>query len=84
MSEQILRTKTGKVISRSGEKSLKVAIDYKVKHPKYGKYVRRRSTFAVHDEKNQAKLGDVVVISPCRPYSRMKSWRLIKILEKAI
>ncbi len=84
MSEQILKTQTGKVISCSGEKSLRVAMDYKVKHPKYGKYVRRRSTFAVHDEQNQAKVGDVVVISPCRPYSKTKSWRLIKVLEKAL
>jgi len=83
MSEQVLRTQTGKVVSSSGNKSIKVTIDYKVKHPKYGKYVRRRSKLSVHDEHNQANLGDLVMISPCRPRSKTKSWRLVKVLEKA-
>ena len=84
MQDQKLKTLTGVVTSNSGNKSIKIAIDYKVRHPKYGKYIRRRTKFAVHDERNQASVGDVVEIIECRPYSKTKSWRLIKVLEKAV
>jgi len=83
MQDQKLKTKTAVVISNSGDKSIKVAIDYKVRHPKYGKYVRRRTTLSVHDEHNQAGVGDVVEVSQCRPHSKTKSWRLVNVLEKA-
>ena len=59
-----------------------LGIDYKVKHPKYGKYVRRRTTLGVHDENNVAKIGDFVEVVQCRPYSKTKTWRLVKVLEK--
>jgi small subunit ribosomal protein S17 len=72
------------VVSRSGDKSIKVAIEYKVKHPKYGKYVKRRTTFCVHDEQNKAGVGDVVEVVESRPYSRTKRWRLVNVLEKAL
>ena len=75
---------TGIVTSNSGNKSLRVTIDYKVKHPKYGKYIRRRMKLAVHDERNEGGVGDVVEIAECRPYSKMKSWRLIRVVQKAI
>jgi small subunit ribosomal protein S17 len=84
MKDRKPKTLTGLVISNSGEKSIKVAIDFKVKHPKYNKYVRRRTKLGVHDEHGQAAPGDTVEIGQCRPYSRTKSWRLIKVLEKAV
>lgn len=83
MQERKLKTLTGVVISHSGNKSIKVAIDFKVRHPKYGKYIRRRTKLGVHDEHNQAGVGDVVEIAQCRPYSKTKSWRLAKVVEKA-
>jgi len=84
MQEKRLKTLTGLVISKSGNKSVKVAIDYKVRHPKYNKYIRRRTRLGVHDEHNQAGLGDLVEIAQCRPYSKTKSWRLIKVVQKAV
>jgi small subunit ribosomal protein S17 len=84
MQDKKLKTVTGVVMSSSGDKSIKVAIDYKVKHPKYGKYVKRRTKLGVHDEHNQAGAGDVVELAQCRPYSKTKSWRLVKVLEKAV
>jgi small subunit ribosomal protein S17 len=83
MQEIKIKTETAVVVSNSGEKSIRVTIDYKVKHPKYGKYIKRRKKIAVHDEKNQAQVGDVVEITECRPYSKTKSWRLVKIVQKA-
>ena len=74
---------TGKVVSRSGDKSVKVAIDYKIKHPKYGKYMRRRTKLGVHDESNQCGVGDLIEITQCRPISKSKSYRLVKVLSKA-
>ena len=83
MQERKSKTMTAMVISNSGNKSIKIAIDFKVRHPKYGKYVRRRTKFGVHDEHNQAGAGDIVEIAECRPYSKTKSWRLVRVLEKA-
>ncbi|MHC4264599.1 MAG: 30S ribosomal protein S17 [Planctomycetota bacterium] len=78
-----IKTETAVVVSNSGDKSIRVTIDYKIKHPKYGKYIKRRKKLAVHDEKNQAHIGDVVEITECRPYSKTISWRLVKIVQKA-
>ena len=83
MQNRELKTLTGVVVSNSGDKSIKVAIDFKVRHPKYGKYVKRRTKFGVHDEHNQAGAGDVVEFAQCRSYSKTKSWRLVKVVEKA-
>jgi small subunit ribosomal protein S17 len=83
MQDRKLKTLTGVVISNSGDKSIKIAIDFKVRHPKYGKYVKRRSKLAVHDERNQAGVGDVVEVAQCRPHSKTKSWRLVRVVEKA-
>lgn len=71
------------VVSRSGNKTVKVTIGYKVKHPLYGKYIKRRTALSVHDEENKANVGDVVEIEECRPYSKTKNWRLVKVLETA-
>jgi small subunit ribosomal protein S17 len=79
-----LKMKRAVVISKSGDKSIKVQIDYRVKHPVYGKYVRRRTRLGVHDPKNQAGIGDLVEIVECRPISKTKSWRLVKVLQKGI
>lgn len=82
MPDSKVKTLTAAVVSKSGDKSVTVAIDYKVKHPKYGKYMRRRTKLTVHDEHNQSGVGDVVEIAQCRPRSKRKSWRLLKIVQK--
>jgi len=84
MQDRKLKTVTGVVISNSGDKSIKIAIDFKVRHPKYGKYIKRRTKLGVHDEQNQAGVGDVVEVAQCRPYSKTKSWRLVRIVEKTV
>ena len=84
MQERKLKILTGVVVSNSGDKSIKVNIDFKVKHPKYGKYVRRRTKIGVHDEHNQGGVGDVVEIAECRPHSKTTSWRLVKVVKKAV
>ena len=83
MQDEKLKTRTGVVMKTSGNKSVKVAIDYKVRHPKYGKYIRRRTKLSVHDEHNVSGVGDVIEIAECRPHSKTKSWRLVKVLQKA-
>ena len=70
-------------MSKSGDKSIKVGIDYKIKHPQYGKYVKRKTTLGVHDENNKAGVGDLVEIAECRPYSKTKNWRFVKVVKKA-
>lgn len=77
------KTLTGVVSSNSGAKSIRVTIDYRVMHPKYGKYIRRRTKFAVHDEHGQCGVGDRVEITESRPYSKTKSWRVVRVLQKA-
>ena len=84
MSEQNKRTgsrkeRRGVVLSRSGEKSVVVLVEGRRQHPLYGKVVRFKKKFHVHDEKNEAKLGDKVRIEECRPISRHKRWRLIEV-----
>lgn len=73
----------GRVNSDKADKTRKVVVEYLQAHPKYGKYVRRRTVCHVHDENNESKQGDIVQIAPCRPVSKNKSWRLLKIVEKA-
>ena len=82
MQDRKLRTLTGVVVSNSGDKSVRVVIDYKVEHPKYGKYIKRRTKIGVHDERNQSNVGDIVEIAECRPRSKTKNWRLVKIVQK--
>jgi len=83
MQDKKLKTIAGVVTSRSGQKSVKVAIDYKIRHPKYGKYIRRRTKLSVHDEHSVSGIGDVIEIAECRPRSKTKSWRLVKVLQRA-
>ena len=84
MQDQKAKTITAVVVGSSGNKTIKVAIDFKVKHPRYGKYVKRRTILRVHDEHNQAGPSDLVEISQSRPLSKTKSWRLVSIVEKAV
>jgi len=74
---------TGVVISTGGEKSCIVAVSRLVQHRLYGKYVRRRTKLAVHDAKDEAGMGDTVEVTPCRPVSKRKRWRLVRIVRKA-
>ena len=82
MQDRKLKIVTGVVISSSGDKSVKIAIDFKVRHPKYGKYVKRRTTLGVHDEHNRCAVGDTVEVGEGRPRSKTKSWRLVRVVEE--
>ena len=86
MEQQRKQKKTirGEVVSRSGDKSIRIVLNYRVKHPVYGKYINRRTKLGVHDEKNEAQVGDVVEVVECRPMSKTKSWRLLRVVQKAI
>jgi len=81
--DQAVRTLTGQVVSHKMNKTITVEIERVVRHPTYGKYVRRTTKLLAHDENNEAKEGDTVSIAPCRPLSRHKSWRLLAIVERA-
>jgi small subunit ribosomal protein S17 len=78
------KTQIGFVSSRSGDKSVKVTIDYKTPHPLYHKVVNRQTVLHVHDEKNETKVGDKVEVMETRPLSRLKRWRVVSVLQKAI
>ena len=77
------RTVTGKVVSDKMDKSITVAIERKVKHPMYGKYMSRTTKLMAHDENNEAKAGDTVTLSECRPRSKRKAWELVNVVELA-
>lgn len=83
MQDSKVKTSQAVVTSKSGNKSIRVAVDYIYRHPKYGKAIRRQTRLIVHDERSEAGVGDVVEIAECRPYSKTKSWRLVKVLAKA-
>lgn len=84
MSERNLRkTRVGKVVSDKMDKTVVVAIEDSVKHPLYKKIVKRTVRFKTHDEKNECKVGDKVLIMETRPLSKDKRWRLVEIIEKA-
>ncbi len=74
--------KIGIVESDSRDKTRKVVIKYRSKHPKYGKYVSKRTVLHVHDEQNESQNGDVVEVAQCRPVSKSKSWKLMRVVEK--
>lgn len=75
---------TGFVTSRSGDKSIKVTVPYKIPHPRYQKTINRKTVVHVHDEKNETKVGDKVEIMETRPLSRLKRWRVVKVIEAAV
>lgn len=74
--------RVGVVESDKRDKTRKVVLRYRAKHPKYGKYVQRRTTLQVHDESNESRLGDIVEVVQCRPMSKTKSWRLVRVVER--
>lgn len=82
-TETLQRTLTGTVTSDKMDKSITVMIERRVKHPLYGKFIKRSTKLHVHDEANECNAGDTVVIEQCRPISKTKSWKLVKVVEKA-
>lgn len=82
MSDKI-RTLQGRVTSNKMDKTITVAIERQVKHPIYGKYIKRTTKIHAHDETNQCNEGDVVAIRECRPLSKTKSWILVEVVSKA-
>ena len=82
MSDTI-RTLQGRVVSDKMEKSIVVSIERKVKHPIYGKFVKRTTKLHAHDETNQCGIGDTVTIRECAPISKKKTWTLVDVIEKA-
>ena len=85
MSEQNQsnRTLEGRVVSDKMDKSITVLVERKVKHPIYGKFIRRSTKVHAHDEANECGIGDMVVVEQCRPLSKSKTWRLVKVVTKA-
>jgi len=83
VERKLRKTKTGVVCSDKMDKTITVAVERKVKHPIYGKFVKKTTKFHAHDEKNEAKPGDVVRIMETRPLSKTKRWLLVEIVEKA-
>jgi small subunit ribosomal protein S17 len=76
-----VRTVTGKVVSNKMDKTASVLVERLVKHPVYGKYIKRSTKFLVHDENNQCHEGDIVAITSCRPISKRKTFKLVEVLE---
>jgi len=77
------RTVTGRVVSDKMNKTITVLVERRVKHPVYGKFVRKSTKLHAHDENNECKEGDLVMIAECRPISKSKAWRLVEVVEKA-
>ena len=80
---QVERTLSGRVTSNKMDKTITVAIERLVKHPVYGKYVRRTTKLHAHDENNECREGDLVAVRQCRPLSKTKSWMLVSVVERA-
>jgi 30S ribosomal protein S17 len=77
------KTKVGKVVSNKMDKTITVAIEYSIKHPLYGKVIKRTYKLKAHDENNECQIGDKVKVMETRPLSKEKRWRLVEIVEKA-
>ena len=86
MSEKtkVVRTLSGKVVSNKMDKTIVVLVVRKIKHPVYGKYIKRSSKIHAHDEGNICNEGDTVIITESRPISRTKRWKLVEVVEKAV
>lgn len=82
-AEKVVRTLSGRVVSDKMDKTVTVLVERKVKHPLIGKVIRRSNKFHAHDEANECKIGDLVVIEESRPLSKTKTWKVSKIVEKA-
>ncbi|MDF1654646.1 MAG: 30S ribosomal protein S17 [Coxiellaceae bacterium] len=77
------RTLMGKVVSNKMDKGITVYVERRVKHPIYGKFIKRSTKVHAHDEENTCQMGDVVVVQECKPISKTKSWRLVEVKERA-
>ncbi len=77
------RTQSGRVVSNKMNKTITVLVERRIKHPLYGKYITRRTKLHAHDENRDCHEGDLVMIEECRPISKTKAWRLVKVLERA-
>jgi len=82
--EKLARTLVGKVVSNKMNQTIVVLIERKVKHPVYGKYIKRSTKLHAHDQDNSCQIGDTVLIKECRPLSKTKSWTLDKVIEKMV
>lgn len=82
-NEAKLRTITGKVVSNKMDKTITVLVERVVKHPVYGKYIKRSTKMMAHDEQNTCQEGDLVAITSCRPLSKRKAFKLVEVIEKA-
>ncbi len=82
-NDAVKRTKVGLVVSDKRNKTVTVLLERQVKHPLYGKYIKRSTKVQAHDEENSCGEGDKVMIAECRPISKTKSWRVLEILERA-
>ncbi len=78
------RVVTGRVVSNKGDKTITVYIERKIKHPLYGKFVKRSTKLHAHDENNECAEGDLVSVKQCRPISKIKKWQLVEIVERAV
>lgn len=83
MERNLRKERIGVVVSNKMEKSIVILVERKVKHPKYGKFVKKSTRFMAHDEKNECNIGDTVRIMETRPLSKNKCWRLVEIIERA-
>ena len=83
MERGLRKVRIGKVVSDKMDKTIVVAVEKLVRHPLYGKTVKRTTKFKAHDENNEAKIGDIVKIMETRPLSKLKRWRVVEIIEKA-
>lgn len=83
MSDTNTRTVTGQVVSNKSDKTVTVMVERRVQHPIYGKFVKRSTKLHAHDESNECQIGDTVTIEECRPLSKSKTWRLVRIDERA-
>ena len=83
MERNLRKTRTGKVVSDKMDKTITVAIENHVKHPLYGKIVKKTYKLKAHDENNECKMGDTVKVMETRPLSKDKRWRLVEIIERA-
>ena len=77
------RSLIGRVVSSKMDKTVTVLVERRVQHPLYGKFIRRSTKVMAHDDANECSKGDVVMVEQCRPISKSKSWRLVKVLERA-
>ena len=82
-TDAVKRTQTGRVVSNKMDKSVTILLERQIKHPLYGKYIKRSTKVRAHDEDNSCGEGDKVLIAECRPLSKSKSWRVVEILERA-